>query len=53
MIADYFGELERRLGAFPLAVAVEARTERVDLDRGYVKATVTFTEVPNCTSSST
>lgn len=44
MIGEYFGELERRLGSFPLAVAVELRTERVDLDRGYVKAEVAFTD---------
>lgn len=44
MIGAYFGDLERRLGSFPLAVAVEAHTEQVDLDRGYVKAVVTFTD---------
>lgn len=44
MIGEYFGDLERRLGSFPLAVAVDTQTERVDLDRGYVKATITFTD---------
>lgn len=44
MIGEYFGGLERRLGSFPLAVSVETRTERVDLDRGYVRATITFTD---------
>lgn len=44
MIGEYFGQLERTLGSFPLVVSVEAETERVDLDRGYVKATVTFAD---------
>ncbi len=44
MIGEYFGELERQIGSFPLVVSIEADTERVDLDRGYVKATVTFAD---------
>lgn len=44
MIGEYFGELERQLGSFPLVVSVETETERVDLDRGYVRGTATFVD---------
>lgn len=46
MIGEYFGQLEELLGSFPLVVSVETETERVDLDRGYVKGTVTFADDP-------
>lgn len=44
MIDEYFATVERRLRAFPLAVAVEMRSERVDLDRGFFKARMTCTD---------
>jgi hypothetical protein len=44
MIGEYFGELEAKLNSFPLAVSSETETERVDLNRGYVRATVTMVD---------